>query len=69
MSIADGPVTTSELENDSTDGVVTGNDDDNHGNDINNDASDDTSDEDSSGDASDSDDKSAFSVTNPNGRE
>ena len=64
-SIADGPVTTSELQTDITDGVVTGNDDDNDDNNVNNDASDGTSDDGSSGDASDSDDKSTSSTTNP----
>ena len=49
MSIADKPVTTSELEDDITGGVVTGDDDANDYNSVNNDNSDNTFDDGSSG--------------------
>ena len=61
-SIIDRPITTSELEDDITSGVVTTNDDNNDDNSVDNDTSDDNSDDGSSGDASDSNDKSDTSV-------
>ena len=57
-SVADKPITTSELEDDITGGVVTTNNDNNDDNSINDDGSNDASNDGSDGDASDSDDKS-----------
>ena len=65
MLIIDRPVTTSKLENDPTDDVVTGNDDKNDDNNVDDYVSDGAPDDCSSGDLSDSDDISTYSATTP----